>query len=146
MLVKLEQRLASTDDISWLIELRRKTMLRYLEDSGLDVSESSLRDRVLHRFDLAQIIYCATERIGMIKVDRSPELWTVIQIQIFPQFQGRGIASRLINQIVSKAHGSSIGVGLSVLKVNPARSLYERLGFIVLSEDEHSYEMQNKWD
>ena len=66
------------------------------------------------------------------------------RIQILPQFQGKGIASRLIDQLVSTAHESSIDVVLSVLKVNPARSLYERLGFIVVSEDAYSYEMQNK--
>lgn len=144
MHAELELRSANTDDIPWLIELRSQTMMGYLAESGLDISESSIRDRVLYKFDLTQIIHRSTERLGMVKVDRDPDVWTVIQIQILPQFQGGGIASRLIGHLVSVAHESSIDVMLSVLKVNPARSLYERLGFVVVSEDAHSYEMQNK--
>ncbi len=144
MPAELELRSANTDDIPWLVELRSQTMMGYLTESGLDISESSIRNRVLYRFDLTQIIHRSIEHLGMVKVDRGPDVWTLIQIQILPQFQGKGIASRLIDQLVSTAHESSIDVVLSVLKVNPARSLYERLGFIVVSEDAYSYEMQNK--
>jgi len=99
---------------------------------------------VLHRFDLTQIICREADCLGMMKVERLPDRWTLIQIQILPKFQGNGIASHLIEQLVSEAHQFSIHVTLSVLKANPARSLYERLGFIVVSEDTYSYEMQNK--
>ena len=96
MPAELELRSANTDDIPWLVELRSQTMMGYLTESGLDISESSIRNRVLYRFDLTQIIHRSIEHLGMVKVDRGPDVWTLIQIQILPQFQGKGIASRLI--------------------------------------------------
>ena len=144
MPVNFELKSATIKDVPWLLELRSQTMSGYLQESGLSISESSLKDRVLYRFDLTQIIHRATEHLGMLKIDRGPDFWTLIQIQIVPELQGEGIATRLIEQLLSAAHESSVSVRLSVLKTNPARSLYERLGFVVISEDEHSYEMQNK--
>ena len=144
MPVNFELKSATIEDVPWLLELRSQTMSGYLQESGLSISKSSLKDRVLYRFDLTQIIHRATQHLGMLKIDPGPDFWTLIQIQIVPEFQGEGIATRLIEQLLSAAHESSVSVRLSVLKTNPARSLYEQLGFVVISEDEHSYEMQNK--
>ena len=65
-----------------------------------------------------------------------------MQIQVVPAWQGRGVGRQVIAQILSEAHGNSVPVWLSVLKVNPARMLYERLGFTVVATKENSYAMR----
>jgi ribosomal protein S18 acetylase RimI-like enzyme len=41
-----------------------------------------------------------------------------------------------------RAHEHGPSVSLRVLKVNPAKALYDRLGFIVVGEDAATYEMR----
>ena len=80
----------------------------------------------------------------MIKVVRSKSIWELIQIQILPAYQGQGTATRAIKNLLADANQHSVRVKLSVLKTNPARALYERLGFCVTGESVHSFVMQTK--
>jgi len=61
---------------------------------------------------------------------------------IAPEHQGQAIGTTVMRQILTDAHDQKRGVLLSVLKPNTAaRSLYERLGFIVTGETAHHYRM-----
>ena len=46
----------------------------------------------------------------------------------------------MVTQLIQNKQGKNIE--LTVLKDNPAKNLYERLGFIITGEDEHEYFMQ----
>jgi ribosomal protein S18 acetylase RimI-like enzyme len=59
-----------------------------------------------------------------------------------PEWQGRSIGRRLVGALLDQARRAGVPVVLSVLKVNPARRLYERLGFRVVGERDRSFEMQ----
>ena len=48
--------------------------------------------------------------------------------------RGRGIGTRILNEIVAEARASGSAVRIYVEKFNPARRLYERLGFRVTEE------------
>ena len=67
----------------------------------------------------------------------------LISIRLLPEFQNRGIGTRLITDLLNNADKP---VHLQVLKVNPARVLYERLGFQVSGETETHYKMINEGD
>lgn len=67
--------------------------------------------------------------------------WELVQIQIAPAWQGAGIGSHLVRALLEQARQAGAVVRLSVLKANPARQLYERLGFAVVAELDHAYEM-----
>jgi ribosomal protein S18 acetylase RimI-like enzyme len=68
----------------------------------------------------------------------------ISNIEIAPEYQGRGIGTAITNGIIAEARRDGLSVTLRVLKVNPARHLYERLGFIVIKEDETHYYMATK--
>ena len=62
---------------------------------------------------------------------------------IAPEQQGRGIGTAAILEIVSDARDQGREVVLSVLKSNrAARSLYERLGFVVTGETVDHYQLR----
>jgi ribosomal protein S18 acetylase RimI-like enzyme len=62
---------------------------------------------------------------------------------IAPEYQGRGIGTAIIRQIIGNAKRQGREVLLSVLKPNAgARALYERLGFMVTAETSHHYQMR----
>jgi ribosomal protein S18 acetylase RimI-like enzyme len=64
-------------------------------------------------------------------------------ICIVPEHQRNGIGTEIIRRAVAQAREQKISLYLSVLKVNPARRLYERLGFRVIEETTHHLKMQS---
>src|SRR5262245_25619273 len=63
--------------------------------------------------------------IGYISVERREDLIVLRQIEIVPSYQGRGIGTKLIQSLLAEAESRNVSVELYVLKVNPARCLYE---------------------
>jgi len=79
-----------------------------------------------------EIVEIAGRAIGCIRVDDWPEDVFLSEIQILPEFQGRGIGSALIQGEIARAQLRQKPLRLEVLKSNDrARVLYERLGFQV---------------
>jgi ribosomal protein S18 acetylase RimI-like enzyme len=62
--------------------------------------------------------------IGYISED-IPEL----SIAIYPEYRGNGLGTSLINQLISQLPTHINNISLSVDTQNPAKGLYERLGF-----------------
>ena len=66
---------------------------------------------------------------------------TVGNIELDPRFQGQGIGTAILQDMQRDAAEQGLEVRLQVLKVNPARRLYERLGFEVTGETETDRQM-----
>jgi len=58
-------------------------------------------------------------------VERTPEL----SIGVRPGARGQGIGEMLMRAVIAEATGRGLGLCLNVRSTNPARRLYERLGF-----------------
>jgi ribosomal protein S18 acetylase RimI-like enzyme len=86
------------------------------------------------QFD-AQDAACSRARRSVVVVDGvdAGRLYVdgehVVEITLLPQFRGQGIGTALLEGLMDER------VSLSVSVVNPARALYERLGFRVVSDD-----------
>lgn len=139
---ELSERDPSPEDVDWLVELRLATMREHFERSGQMLSSADQRSRVLQDFSSIRILQSGDLDVGMMKVVRSPEVWRLVQIQLLPQYQRRGLGAFLVGGLLKDARRAGVAVSLHVLKVNPARRLYERLGFQVVSDHGHSYEMR----
>ena len=59
-----------------------------------------------------------------------------ISIALLPDYRGMGIGSELINRLLQKISNEYDAVSLSVSAANPAKRLYERLGFSIVLADE----------
>lgn len=126
----------------FLLRLRRQTMAPHLLAAGTDLSEEEHERRVRYRFDCAVVLLFDGLPAGLLKVARDGAAWQLIQIQLAPELQGRGLGQRLIEGVLAEARKAGAPVELDVLKINPARRLYERLGFAVVAENEHSFDMR----
>jgi ribosomal protein S18 acetylase RimI-like enzyme len=133
---------ATEADVPYLLALRERTMTGHQLASGLQPSEAEREQRVRFRFECATIIEHAGKPAGLFKVARDGLDWQLIQIQIAPELQGRGIGEALIQDLTAEARAAGAALHLHVLHANPARRLYERLGFRVISEAGHEYLMQ----
>jgi ribosomal protein S18 acetylase RimI-like enzyme len=106
------------------------------------MSEEEHLRRVLTHFENAEIVTHGSEPAGLLKVVRDVQVWELMQIQLSPSLQGQGFGTKLLKQLVDEAQAAHAELRLNVLKTNPARRLYERLGFTVVAEKAHAFEMQ----
>ncbi|OXI31187.1 GNAT family N-acetyltransferase [Burkholderia sp. AU16741] len=134
-------RAASQEDLPFLLMLRRLTMTEHLQRVGAPIDDEAHDRRIRAHFDDAMIVCEGTAAIGLLKVTRAAGEWHVHQIQILPAHQGRGIGEAVLNALLTDAARAHVPVSLSVLHGNPARRLYERLGFRVASETDTSVNM-----
>lgn len=109
---------------------------------GDDFERQRFRDG--HDFDRAQIILANGQKAGWLIEVRRQHYFEIDSIYILPGFQRRGIGRYLIAKAISEAEG--LPIRLSVAKINPARSLYERLGFKVVGESEFKVFMERQGD
>jgi ribosomal protein S18 acetylase RimI-like enzyme len=79
------------------------------------------------------IIQCRGEDVGAISVERHPDFIKLSQLVILPQHQNKGIGTSLVRELALEARQAGTPLRLRVLKNNPARRFYERLGFRVSS-------------
>jgi ribosomal protein S18 acetylase RimI-like enzyme len=83
------------------------------------------------RFD---IVEQAGEAIGRLYVDERPEEIRIIDIALLPEYRNAGLGSRLLGELLDRARAYRKPVRIHVEKLNPARRLYERLGFVAVSD------------
>ena len=75
------------------------------------------------------------EPIGRLYVDRRPDELRILDIALLPQFCGRGLGGRLLRALIEEADRATTPIRLHVETFNPARRLYERLGFRQVQND-----------
>jgi ribosomal protein S18 acetylase RimI-like enzyme len=89
-----------------------------------------------------RIIECEAGPIGRILVMRGNDCTVLVDIALLEEHRGRGIGGRLIRDLLEQSDKARVPVRLRVLKNNPARRLYERLGFVQTGEDEVYLKME----
>jgi ribosomal protein S18 acetylase RimI-like enzyme len=73
-------------------------------------------------------------RAGRLYVHRGPSDIRIMDIALAPSFRGRGIGTALLRSLIEEADASRRKLSIHVEANNPARSLYERLGFAPAGE------------
>jgi ribosomal protein S18 acetylase RimI-like enzyme len=71
---------------------------------------------------------------GRLYVHRGPSDIRIMDIALMPEFRGRGIGSSLLRSLMEEADSSGRRLSIHVEMNNPARSLYDRLGFLPAGE------------
>ena len=72
--------------------------------------------------------------VGRLYVDRTGDEIVLLDIALLPERQGRGLGGALLRNLLAEAAGSDRPVLLHVERANPARRLYERLGFVEVEQ------------
>jgi GNAT superfamily N-acetyltransferase len=140
MKVALEPCTADHKDFAFSVT--EETMRTYVEQAFGSWDADMQRRRSDESFDAATYSLIVVDRVwaGILAVEDRPAEIFVSKIFLLPRFQRRGIGSTLIGQLIERADSAGKPLRLRVLIVNPARSLYERLGFVITrSTPEHHY-------
>jgi len=136
-------RRANQRDMGFLYALHVATMKEYVDKTwGWDEAQQEAAFRANHDPAEMQIITFDGSDIGMFAIEERAADVFVPHVLISPDYQGRGIGSSILEQIISDAARRGKPVSLRVLRVNPARRLYERLGFKVVEETPTHFSMR----
>jgi ribosomal protein S18 acetylase RimI-like enzyme len=138
-------RVAKPEDYDFLYALHCATMYDYIEATwGWDETwqQNHFKEHFLPEDN--QIIVLNGHDIGRVEVDYKEDGVHIGNIQILPEHQNKGIGSLIILEIIGQPQRQERPVTLQVLKVNPARRFYERLGFVVEGEDDAHFKMKRK--
>ncbi len=154
MIEKIAIRMASAEDEEFLFRLFAAARAGDFASLGLDAQQLrpllEMQYRARH-FSYARnfpaavnMILCLKDgtAVGRHLVERQADCYRTIDIAVLPEYRNRGVATWALRQIQQAAALESTPCRLSVLKTNPALGLYERLGYIRVSADELSYEME----
>lgn len=132
-----------SEDEPFLLALRKATMTEHLEAMGKSPSDDDHMMRIWYCFEHAELILNEnSDVVGMVKSFVDGNTLEIIQLQISPHYQNQGIGRNVIEKLLEDP--KILEVQLSVLKQNPARILYERLGFAIEREGEEDYFMRLK--
>lgn len=86
-------------------------------------------------------IVLGEQAVGRLVVDRTGLQYHIIDIAIAPAFRGRGIATTILERVLTDAASAGAGVRLHMRPGNLAARLYERLGFTATGGDGMHVEM-----
>ncbi len=133
------------DDAAFLTEVYAST--RVDEMARLDWHEAQKRAFLTMQFEAQHKDYTARYRgarfdimeldgepIGRLYVDRRKGEIRVIDIALLPAYRGRGIGGALMQELLDEAAAAGKKVSIHVEQYNPAKRLYERLGFTPIAD------------
>ena len=138
----LTRRPATDADLDLLYSILRAALGPYVEQTwGMwdDAAQRKRFDQVTRAAD-HDIIELDGLPIGCLCLKTDTEVH-LIRLFILPEFQNHGFGTRILREVTALADEQRLPIRLRVLRVNPARRLYERHGFAVVEENETHYTM-----
>lgn len=139
----IETRHAISGDKDFLWKLKVASMRQYVEAVyGWDDTIQYGFFEKNFRPEGIQVIQYDGKDIGMFEYTERTEDWFLARIEIIPSFQGKGIGTTVIQQIIGHISNTGKPLRLQVFKINPAQKLYERIGFIRTGETQTHITME----
>ncbi len=130
-------------DYDLVKELHHRAIGLYLaEGLGWSVADIDRSAERWFRGRSFQIVSSNGRDVGLLSIEDRGERIFLENILILPEYQGHGIGSAVVRDILTRASREGAVVVLLVLKNNPAKKLYDRLGFVVTFEDRTHFHMQ----
>ncbi len=92
-----------------------------------------------HKKDM-RIIEVDDNDIGVTTFYEENNEYVVGLIIVHPDYRGKGVATNIIKKYIDIAKKNNKNIKIKTYKLNPAKKLYERLGFKIYKEDDtHVY-------
>lgn len=131
-------------DASFLYEVLEQTMREYVVNTWGQWLEQDARKATAAdaAAGVAEIVEVDGRPAGWLRVDRLVTHIQLEQLFLLAVYQGKGIGAYLVEELQFEAKLKHLPLRLRVLRVNPAKRLYERLGFRVISATDERFFME----
>ncbi|MGA9773859.1 MAG: GNAT family N-acetyltransferase [Blastocatellia bacterium] len=118
---------------------------RYVEQWGQenDLGLKAISTDDLQPFGAVWLRLMTEEKRGYGYID---DLTPELSIAVLREHRGKGVGTRLLNDLFESIAGRYKAISLSVSDDNPAKRLYQRLGFEIVSRDGASLTMRKNLD
>ena len=126
------------DDFELLFDLKKLCMKWYIEKIyGWDdeVQKTKTRNELNRNINNMKIIEVDGQGIGVTTFSEGDEFYRVGLIMIHPDYQNKGIGASIISDYIAAAKAVRNRIIIKTYRENPARRLYERLGFTLYETD-----------
>jgi GNAT superfamily N-acetyltransferase len=135
------------EDLDFLLILRKKSMSKHLANAKIKLTNEQHLERVKEHYYDSHIILRNRKPIGLLKLgivslNNSSKSLHIRQLQILPEYQGKGIGSKVLKVVKKKALQLQLPITLNVLLKNPARGLYLRHGFQIERKNKVEFQMR----
>lgn len=138
---QISLRKAAAHDKDFIWEMRQLTMKEYVANA-FGWNDDHEYAYAMDKFEHIEIVESNGEKIGMMKSSEDDTAIHLHQIQVKPTWANKGIGSWLIRNLISTGKEKNKNIELHVLKTNPVKKLYDRLGFVVVADEPHKYLMR----
>ena len=132
---------ARNDDFDYCRRLYFGEMSWIIEQLRLDRSAQEANFQQMWNAAQVRIIVLDGADVGWLQTMTQDDELFLAQMFVDRPFQRRGIGTEVMKRLIGEAARSNRPIRLSVVKINPARRLYERLGFQVTHEDDRKLYM-----
>jgi predicted acetyltransferase/GNAT superfamily N-acetyltransferase len=140
-------RSARREDFAFCRRVKHDTMRWIVEQLwGWDERRQAENFASQWRLDETRIITYAGDDIGWLQTKPAEDAVFLASIYLDTPLHGRGIGTQVMQIVIDEARRDGKAVTLGVVKINPARRLYERLGFRTTHEDEYKFYMRRAVD
>jgi ribosomal protein S18 acetylase RimI-like enzyme len=135
---------ATATDGEFLYRLTEQTMRGYVEAVWGNWNEQMVREFTdkAARDGSFELISQNGVNVGAMRVERFPDHIRLDQLYVATPYQRRGIGTEIVRNLMAEARAAKQPLRLRVLKTNPAKTLYERLGFVVTETTNERYYME----
>lgn len=135
-----ELRPATFDDYAYCYRLTKKNMydLFYRHWGGWIPAEFRRGFVIENIF----IVVIAGKRAGYLNIIKEPAPIYIVNFQLSPVRRNQGIGTKLLNRLL--AIHSKNSIQLTTFEDNPAKRLYERMGFVVIEKNGMTVKMEKR--
>jgi GNAT superfamily N-acetyltransferase len=137
---------ARAEDFDFCARLYFSGMAEIIRQLKLDMALQTADLRQRWEVGEVEIITSDGEDVGWMQSAVEDKARFLKQIFIDAPLQRRGIGTAIIHRLIGRANRAGEPVTLGVVKINPARRLYERLGFRTTHEDDRKFYMRREAD
>jgi len=144
--MKYNFRDCTLEDLDFLFKLKKENFKWYVDKIwGWEDEDQKerLRQDLQERLSRKKIIMVEDKAIGVYAVHITEEGDCFInEISILKEYQHKGIGSHILAKQLKENRENKIRTVLQVFKDNPAKELYNKLGFKIYGETETHYQME----
>ena len=141
------------DDQSFLFQLYADTRRQEVSAFGWDPAQQDAFLRMQFNaqqrsYEMAypnaehEIILGDDQPVGRMLVLHGADAKVLVDIALLASHRGQGTGGKLLQELIARSDRERVPVRLQVHRGNPARRLYERLGFIQTGEDAMYFQME----
>ena len=136
--MKIEFRDCKYNDVDFIVKLKELCLKWYVEKiyhQDINIQKEKTINELDKHINDIKIIMVNKKDIGITTFYENDNAYIVGLIMIHPEYQNKGIATNIIKNYIEIAKEKNKEIMIKTYKENPAKKLYERLGFSKYNED-----------